>query len=191
MGETYIIGGTPRSGKSTLAKILFDKHHINFMRTDLLREGLMLGVPEFGILKDEEKQSDEDKSIILWPYFKGILEARKYLDDDLVIEGTNFEPKFLAEFRDREDLKILFLGFTEVDVDEKSKQIRASEENDIDEWTSEMSDDELRGLVEYLKQKSIYFKNECEKYNMKYIDTSKNFELAINEAMESLIKKEM
>jgi len=187
MVRTYIIGGTPRAGKSTLSKILFDKHHINTLSTDLIREGFIYGVPDFGILNDEARQSDEVKSEILWPYFKGLLKAREFFNDDLVIEGTNFEPKYLSEFRSKTNIRICFLGFTEVEIDEKFRQIRAHEQFDDNDWTSEMSDKELKELVVYLKQKSIYYKNECLKYEMRFIDTSENFDEAISTAANFLL----
>lgn len=185
MVTTYIIGGVPRAGKSLVADYLFKKYKIQGMSTDLLREGLRYGVPEFGINSDDMDQTDEERSHILWPYFKGIIKARKDYSDRLVIEGTNFLPELLYEVKDVPYLRICFLGFPNVEEETKFNLMRANEHKG-NNWTSEMSDKELMDLVIYLKSLSIEFEKDCKKFGFEFFDTSKNFENVIKEAGEFL-----
>lgn len=59
---TYLVGGTPRSGKSILKDILLEKYKIPGLCTDYLRDALMDEVPGFGIKKN---MTDAEKSVIL------------------------------------------------------------------------------------------------------------------------------
>ena len=60
---------------------------------------------------------------------------------------------------------------------EKVKNIR---KYDINGWTTKKSDDELKAIINKLKDISNIIKQECDKYNFTFIDTSNNFEYVIN-----------
>lgn len=152
---TYVIGGTPRSGKSVLKEFFLKKYGVPGFCTDYLRDALEHNVPQFGI---KNRMSDAKKSEILWPYFKGILTQRnKYYKDELLVEGTNFLPKYLKEFIGTSSIRIVFLGYTEVNQDEKLTHIR-NYPNVHDEWTQDIDDEELRKLVSQWVEISKYFR---------------------------------
>ena len=73
--------------------------------------------------------------------------------------------------------KIIFVGYPNIDVDEKVKNIR---KYDINGWTTKKSDGELKVIINKLKDISNIIKQECDKYNFTFIDTSNNFEYVIN-----------
>lgn len=180
----YIVGGTPRSGKSVLKRLLLERYRIPGFCTDYLRDALVHKVPEFGI---KHGMSDAEKSELLWPYFRGILDQRqKYYEDDLLIEGTNFLPKYLKEFATNNKFRILFLGYSEVEPERKFKDIRTFP-GKHDEWTKEISDHNLKKMVAEFIEISKYFKSECALYGIKYFDTSKNFNSVIEQAAEYLV----
>jgi len=181
-----LVGGTPRAGKTALKKLLLGKYGIPGFCTDYLRDALGHEAPKFGIKKG---MSDIEKSEILWPFFKGILNQRiKYYKDDLLVEGTNFLPRYLSEYKEKNDIKMVFLGYADLDPEEKLKQIRNNPGAE-GEWTSDMSDSELRDLVDEFIKISKYYESECAKYGIKYFDTSKNFEDVIKQAADYLTGK--
>ena len=164
--------------------LFLERYKIPGFCTDYLRDAIKHEVPEFGIKKG---MTDMQKSEILWPYFRGILnQRRKYYTDDLLIEGTNFLPKYLQEFVGDENTKILFLGYTEISVEEKFRNIRELPSQHA-EWTNDMGDQELKASVEQFIDLSKYFKSECAKYGIRYFDTSKNFHEVISQATQTLI----
>ena len=89
----------------------------------------------------------------------------------------------IIDFKDIEETKIMGFkgGQGELDtrnyVDEKVKNIR---KYDINGWTTKKSDDELKVIINKLKDISNIIKQECDKYNFTFIDTSNNFEYVIN-----------
>lgn len=181
--KTYVIGGVPRSGKSTIQKLMLEKFNIPGISTDLLREGLIIGVPDFRL---EKEGNDFKRAEILWPYFKGILTAREYFEDSLLIEGTNFLPEYLSEFKNNPNMRICFLGYSNIKAEDKLIQLR-NNRSPNDNWTDELTDKELlENIQEWIKD-SEFLEKECKKYKIEYFDTSANFELEIDRAIEFLI----
>jgi len=183
MKTTYIIGGVPRAGKTQLSRILFTEFNVPYITTDWLREGFQLGAPDFGIF---EGQSDADKAIVLWPYFKGLITARKYYQDPLVIEGTNFLPQYLNEVKELPYVRICFLGYTEVDVADKAHNIKILSDPRGD-WTDDYSDEKLLALVDFNIKVSDDYKKACVEYDLAYFDTGKDFNAALREAANYLV----
>src|SRR3989344_7909096 len=158
---TYVVGGTPRSGKSALRMLFLEKYKIPGFCTDYLRDAFEYEVPSFGIKRD---MTDRQKAEILWPYFRGILNQRqKNYRDDLFIEGTNFLPEYLKENLGDEHTRIVFLGYTGISVEEKFRNIRNLPSQHV-EWTGDMDDSELKASVEQFIDLSKYFKSECAKH---------------------------
>lgn len=180
---TYIIGGVPRSGKTVLQDYILKKHKISGISTDLLRDGLEIGVPEFGITKN---QNDLERSHILWPYFKGILLERVNYKNKLVIEGANFLPSYLNELKELKYIKVCFLGYHSTSVEDKFKSIQ-NESSADDDWTQDLTDTELKDDIKNWIKVSKFYKSECKKYRIKYFDTSKDFSKAIELAVNFLI----
>lgn len=181
--KTYVIGGVPRSGKSTIQKLMLERFKISGISTDLLREGLIIGVPEFGL---EKEGNDFKRAEILWPYFKGILTAREYFEDSLLIEGTNFLPEYLSEFTNNPNMHMCFLGYSTVKAEDKLNQLRSIRSYN-DNWTDELTDKDLLNNIEVWVKRSKVLKAECVKYGIKYFDTSDNFELQIEKAIVFLL----
>lgn len=180
----YIVGGTPRSGKTALKDFVLQKYKIPGFCTDFLRDALDNNVSAFGIKKG---MNDREKSEILWPYLEGILQERsKHYRDDLLIEGTNFLPKYLREFKNDPNIGMVFLGFAEINPDKKFDDIRTFPSHE-GEWTEELNDFELRDIISEFIEISKYFKSECEIYGIKYFDTSKDFSSVIEQAASYLI----
>lgn len=184
---TIVIGGVPRAGKTTLARILKDKFNYNFISTDLIRESFKYGIPEFGIKGDDYDQDEFTRSEILWPYLKGMLIARRDYDDNIIIEGTNFLPKYVAEFKNRSDIQIVFLGYADADVDVKFTEVRQFTSPECD-WVSCLDDVSLKNLIGKYVKVSKHYKEECEKYGILYIDVSSGFTEQIDIGIKCLIR---
>ncbi len=182
--NTLIIGGVPRCGKSWFRRKLLEKYHISGITTDWLRDGLETGVPEFGI---RQGQSDREKAKILWPYFRGILINRQYYNDLLLVEGVNFLPKYLAEFKDTPYIRTCFVGYPVIDAVEKFKQIKKHDSVD-DDWHKALNDDQLLKMIQIWIKDSLYFKNECEKYGINFFDLSKDFKTGWQKVEDFLVR---
>lgn len=175
---TYIIAGVPRSGKTSLKNKLLNDHKISGISTDLLREGLRIGMPELGLLKS---QDNSEGARILWPAIKGILSAREYFDDDFVIEGTNILPEHIVKFNNDSNFKICFLGYTKIEPIDKLKQLRTSSSLK-GEWTDELDDEKLlKNIIKWIDTSKLYFQ-QCEKLGIRYFDSSIDMDISIQQA---------
>lgn len=178
----YIIGGPPRSGKSILCNRLLQDYHVPGISTDMLRALFESGNPDLGISPDT---SFEDNATRMWPYLEGFINFTKMCQHDYLLEGDALLPSLLKNFAQDPYCRILFIGFERINPKRKLQNIRDfSEDSD---WTSEMLDRELIGMLNGLKQRSKRFREECEIYGIRYIDTSEDFEQAIDEAVQYLL----
>ncbi len=171
--NTFVIAGVPRCGKSIFRKRVLEEYRVAGITTDLLRDGLTEGVPEFGLKR--EGQSDRQKAEILWPFWEGILIARHYYRDKLLIEGVNFLPKHLAGLKNKDYLKICFVGYPHTGPEEQLRRIKEHTSPD-DNWHSTLGDTQLLRLIKIWIEDSLYFEEECRKYGLKFVDLSGQFE---------------
>ena len=98
-------------------------------------------------------------------------------DEKFIIDCAHIYPHDIVNKLDLNKWKIIFVGYPNIDVDEKVKNIR---KYDINGWTTKKSDGELKVIINKLKEISNIIKQECDKYNFTFIDTSNNFEYVIN-----------
>lgn len=180
----YVISGVPRSGKSQLAKLLNRKYSIPYISTDILRDALGKAYPQLGI---QENMRDRDRTPILWPFFKGIVEEYKWYKSDYVMEGTNFNPEDLATIKDYEYVKICFLGYKDTTPEKKLFDIR---ENPSEaEWTYDIEETQLKEWIASWIRRSNSIYEICKSSGINYYDTSNNFEAVIEKVAVELTTK--
>jgi len=146
--------------------------------------GFTNGIPEYGI---HDKLFPDEIARRIWSFLKAMLESMIGVDADCIIEGEAVLPELIMELLQEypDDIKICFLGFTDVDVDKKFKEIRkySSEKND---WLADESDAYVKDHVKNMITHSSDIKISCKKYNLKYFDTSKSFTDTIDDAVKYL-----
>ena len=130
--------------------------------------------PEWGVKSDV---IINDTSKILCTLFKTITDIINDTDEKFIIDCAHIYPHDIVNKLDLNKWKIIFVGYPNIDVDEKVKNIR---KYDINGWTTKKSNDELKAIINKLKDISNIIKQECDKYNFTFIDTSNNFEYVIN-----------
>jgi hypothetical protein len=168
----YIIGGAPRSGKSLTSKRLLVEKQSAYFSMDAL-VSMFQADPSLGIQFD---LPFVEKAERLWKFGGYLADYLYQLEKNYVIEGDSLIPSRIYQFiqnRDSSKIKVCFVGFTELSVDEKLKIIR--EHDSADDWTAEHSDEELVVTIQEMIEYSNYLKNECEKYGFKFFDVSKDF----------------
>ena len=177
-----IIAGAARAGKTTLALMLN-----NYGFTHYKMDSIKRGICESLLIKyvDWEKVSP-----IMCTVINRIIEDNKtdtnYLKEKYLFDTPFLYPKDIQEIN-TDDVKVIFLGYAHIDVDEEVRLIR---ENDLDNyWTKKISDEELKKWTYDNIEFSKYLEEECKKYNIKYFDTSKNREKVLKEALEYIISE--
>lgn len=89
-----------------------------------------------------------------------------------ILETGQLEPKYISDLIKKENIYCICLGHSNLD---KKGIIKLCREHDTDEdWSSKLTDEQLGINADKWVEKNELLKNECPKYGIRYIDTSKN-----------------
>ncbi|MEM1312332.1 MAG: hypothetical protein AAGF07_02620 [Patescibacteria group bacterium] len=180
----YFIGGVGRSGKSTLRSRLCKDYGISGITTDLLTQVFSVADPSFGL-------NFESPWDVGYKKMQNVLKALATYHPsthNFVVEGWHITPLNISEYREwsSNNLKMIVLGYASATTTEKIKQIK--ENPNYNEYTGEFSEHELLKYVTNLIETSKRHKKECLANNVRYIDTSVDFSLALEEATKYLMQ---
>ena len=169
----YLVSGTSRSGKTIIAKKLLRQKQIPYMSLDWLMMGFTNGMPEYGI---HDKLFPDEIAKRSWNFFKAMCESMLWLEVDYVIEGEAILPELIQELLDKypDKIRIFFVGYTDIDIDQKVRDIKTYS-NSKGDWLTKESDDYIYQHIDNMVKYSRKIKDACEEYNMRYFDTSKDF----------------
>ena len=185
----YLVSGTSRSGKTLIAEKLMEEKQIPYMSLDWLMMGFTNGMPQLGI---HDKLFPDEIAKRLWSFFKAMCESMLYLEIDYIIEGEAMLPELIQELLDKypDKIKICFVGYTDIDIDQKARDIKTYSTRRGD-WLTKESDDYIYEHIDNMVTHSRKIKDGCEKYNMSYFDTSTNFMDAIENAKNYLLSNSL
>jgi 2-phosphoglycerate kinase len=206
MSRVYFIGGTPRTGKTTLAMRFIKERPIFAVSADSIRYMLRcLYSPEekpelFRFAKyisDDPSVhstifSDHAKAIavqtiesaIVWHSVKSIVQS--YVEDghDILIEGIFIMPAFLDEL-DYEYAAIYLGNQSKQHADDVLKHARSHR----DDWMYQLNDETILAFSELNISFSKHLEEEALKYGQIYIEMRDDyFEANLDVAMRELLK---
>lgn len=165
----YIILGQPRSGKSTLAKMVSDEKNIPIICTDKYRR-------EWGFHEPWKGFETEINPLRQKDFYNKLLELYNQYED-VILEGSSINPKDISIFN-YDSVVLLY----KKDISPK-EMLSLSRKYDND-WTTKREDEYLLELFKnYLDYSNNWVQ---ENYNIA-IDTS-NFEEGLKIAKEKLYK---
>lgn len=192
----YLIGGSPRSGKTILSKKLANDLGSLYISTDILRLFMLASLTgddkykyfPFEKMMDQASTidtfykevsgenmllADIEEAKNLMPGILAFIEHFKKLNIDYVIEGVHFLPNLISHLKSDEKIKIVMLTKTDT-----NKILDGLKENKgKDDWIADnINDDQIllnaaKSLVEYGK----YFETGSAKYKVKCINTENDF----------------
>ncbi len=181
----YLIGGAPRAGKGTLALRLAREHGIPYFGLDLIRDVFHWGAPELGIAHTQRMW---EQAPMMWERISFAVCSLRDVAIDQVVEGAYLLPDKLADCRDffGTQARMCWLGYADADPEEKLSIMRAvpSETNDHTKWKS---DEQLRPEIAESIAFSRYLRDECNKYELAYFDTSHDFKGQVEAARRYLL----
>ncbi len=184
----YIISGASRAGKTLLAQRLAGEKGWSYFSLDWLVMGFTNGMPEIGIHDLLFPDEIAERS---WSFLEAMFKSMLYGQIDYIIEGEAILPELIIELikEHPKQIKICFLGFTEVNAQEKMNEIKRFRliEND---WLCKESDDYILDHIHNMVAHSSKIKASCEQHKLPYFDTSANFLGTLNQAMVYLVSKE-
>jgi hypothetical protein len=184
----YLLGGTARTGKTTIAREFLTRTGIPFFSLDFLMIGFVNGLPEYGV------DSDADELLVaeqLGPVIKGMATAMIEEEIDYLLKGVQLHPRYAWELREQFPglVRGCFVGFIDVDTPTKVDEIRRFG-GGADDWLCDYSGEQLLQEVERLKALSLRLREACRQYKFAYVEASEDLAGTVADAMRCLIGTE-
>ena len=181
----FLVSGTSRSGKTLIArKILADKR-IPYLSLDWLMMGFNDGMPDCGIHHLLWPNEIAEK---MEPFLRGMIDCMLVDGMDYVIEGEAMLPRLVADLIQQhpDEIRAVFVGYTEIDVEDKVALVKqhGGGEND---WLTSESDEYIRDHIGNMIAYSKRTRADCEKHGVPYFDTSEDFPGTIEAATDFLV----
>lgn len=183
--KNIIIGGTVRSGKTTLANVLRVGHNYCVCESDTIVNAFHHVFPELGIVHNKPQSTKENYKPFLFELLNGFLKGLKYNGYVTVFPGSQFLPCHINEYENKDKYIVIFLGIDSISPDELFQKIRTFDT--ANDWTHKQTDEFLHRECEKIVAQSKELKTECEKYGFYYFDTA-NDRTATFEQISKLIK---
>ena len=181
----YLISGTSRAGKTMIAEKIAAQKSISYFSLDWLVMGFTNGIPEYGI---HDLLFPDDIAKRSWSFLKAMLESMLWSEVDYIIEGEAMLPELVIELLQKHPskIKICFVGYTNINVNEKFKQIKKYSIGEKD-WLLDKSDTYIIDHINNMVAHSKKIKKSCSENGLKYFDTSKDFLGTINRTITYLL----
>lgn len=183
MKNIYIFG-VPRSGKSTLAKLIKEKYPFyNQISFEAIRNGFIKSQPDLDM---GNRSSDARKNILP----KHIVEFshwnNKLLTSPTLVEGDFCSIEDLYNLIDDNDL-IICLGLGRKSLDEILKGIRQNDK-EID-YTKDWTDEKIKTHFYDIENKDKENYDFCMSHNIKYYDTYDNRNNIFDKIIEDISRQ--
>ena len=177
--KNIIIIGIPRSGKSTLAKLIKDKYpKYNQISFEAVRNAFIKTQPEL----EMDNRNSISRKELLPQFIMSLVEWNsKLLDSPILIEGSFTTIDVLDNIIDKDNNIIICLGLGCRNIEDILSGIRNNDSSK--DYTSNWSDEKIRNHFYDSEEVDKVNYNYCINHNIKYYDTYNNR----NEIFESII----
>lgn len=209
----YLIGGSPRCGKTILSKKLAQKLGVQWFACDALRPVVMAYTPKeeyaekFPVVKmydDNECDNDvffEENSAeeilnadiieakTLWRGIKEFIGHKAVVEKDIIIEGVQLLPELIDELRKEKYFKDTRIVYLTKEDEQKILDGFAKNTSGFDWLTQNIKDNEtLPRAARMVKVYSEYFNKEAKKYGFEVFNTDYDFEKNLEKAITCLVQ---
>ena len=181
--KNIIIFGEPISGKSTLANMIIDKFNYQVIHVDAVRDTFKEIYPELNIAPDIAINNKKFQ-LFIQEYLNRNTKQEERNKYGYVVEGCETSVDDCNRLFNTDENIIYYLAPDDITPEEFFNNIRA---NDTEkDWTFKLSDEELMQKVKNMITKGKKIKEECKKYNIKFVDTSHNRKEKLNTILKNI-----
>ena len=184
-----IIAGAPRAGKTTLSRMIRLVIHSYYTHSAVYNHYKLDSIKRAVFDFFKPKKND-------WHTASKLVATiiQKVCDDNaqestehecFIFDTPHLYPEDLAKF-DRTKYLIVFLGYTDVSVNDKVDSILTHDVPSC--WTHKLSRKKLKKLVEGNIDFSIEIKKQCKQYDFMYFDVSHDMTFALDSAEQYIIE---
>lgn len=173
--KNIFIGGVAKSGKSRLAIKLCKKYKMNHIPIDYFASSFKHNFPDIGITSNVIIDKDSSKKLSLFiSRFIEIAESNEA--ESFILDSAHIYPSDIIKYLDKDKWDIYYLGYPNITANEKLKEVHKYISGG---WIEKRSSEELIDTFNELINISREIQNECKKYDIEFIDTSKEDVLEI------------
>ncbi len=182
MKNNIIIAGVPRAGKSTVSHLLSKRYGYQHISMDSIIAGFEKCFPETGVNTYQGLSSMETLHVIsgkMAPFVRAMLDSGEYdeFEPGMVLDMYQLLPEDYERFLCGTNCDIAYFITSDVTPEERfAIQKKFDTEKDYTFWKS---DEELREGAEYIVEQSILIREQCKKLGLRYYETARNRNLAI------------
>jgi hypothetical protein len=168
-----------------IARQILKQRGIPYLSLDSIVMGFTNGMPQCGI---HDKLFPDEIAERLSPFLEAMCDNMLWAGEDYVIEGEAILPGLARALLDRrpDDIKVCFLGYTEIKVEDKVKETKAYRTGDRD-WLMNESDETIHRHLQNMIDYSHKVKEMCASHDVPYFDTSSDFVGGIERATRYLL----
>lgn len=173
--KSVMLLGITRSGKSTLANMIHEKYNYNIIHGDMIKASFQKNIKN---LTSQELKNDLNYRKFIKDIF---YHEVKYNKTNTIIDTVDIFPSDIT-LEDINNFNIYFLGYPNIGYEEL---INIWKRTDL-EFTKKFSEDDLISKAKRGIENSKKLKAECEKYNLKFIDTTYNREEILKSILDEI-----
>ncbi len=178
--KNIFIAGVARSGKSTIAKRLHNEFNYNHIPLDYFASSFKHNFKEAGINSNPLMESSEKLAL----FILRVVNIIDFTDELFIIDSAHIKPNDIIKYLDRNKWEIIYVGYPDISKEEKLNQVRRFDSKD--DWTFKKSDDELLKTLNDLIILSKEIEEMCKEYNIKFINTSYNFNKVLDKEYNNI-----
>lgn len=182
MKNNIIIAGVPRSGKSTVARLLSKKYGYQHISMDSVIAGFEKCFPETGVNTYQGLSSLDTLKVIsgkMAPFVRAMIDNAGYEGDEpgMAIDMYQLLPEDYERFIRGANCDAAY--FITSDVTPEERFLIQKKYDTEKDYSYNKTDEELREGAEYIVEQSIIMKEQCDKFGLPYYETAKERETAI------------
>lgn len=173
--RSLIVTGVPRAGKSTLARRVAEARGMDYFPLDAMVSVLGSEHPDLGITHRTDDMPAVSRRLA--PLVAALTRHLEYEDCPTVLDVYQCLPGDLATALQERLIpvpEVVCVGYPAADPRRKLGEIRRHARPG--DWTEELSDAVLEGLVQRFIRESRRMAREAEELGWQYIDLSSNFQ---------------
>lgn len=173
MNKLYVIGGSPRCGKTMIMNQIIAEKPMVGVSSDAVRAGARY----LNRNKRIEETEDIVEDVLPWEMMIGLIQRYDHLNIPVVVEGVVFTPARVHSLTLKNlKLQVAFVGFSSDAFIEQviahGKQAKDWVHANIEEHTG--SEDNVRAVMKDLQEKSVRLKAKAEEYGYQFFEADRS-----------------
>lgn len=181
---TLIVGGVPRSGKTTLCRRIAHERRLSHVSLDALIHAFEKAFPQIGISHDAVDFNE--LCVLIRPFLFEHLRWLTKFEIPFILDAYYLRPRDVEDLQTQGGFRAVFLGYPFTSPQERLNLLRANERDG--DWTKLFSDDVMLSNIEAFIRASSRMKEWCEAAGQTFIDVSNDWENQLEQAYQQLMR---